>query len=47
MDNILTDDIRHELFAMRDEKYGGFQAKLIPTAVGGSFIGLSHRNLFC
>ena len=42
---MLTDEIRDRLFAMRDEKYGEFQSKLIPTAAGEAFIGVRTPDL--
>ena len=42
---MLKDEIIAELFAMRDEKYGEFQSKLIPTAPDGSFIGVRTPEL--
>lgn len=42
---MLTDEIRDRLFAMRDEKYGAFQSKLIPTAAGEAFIGVRTPDL--
>ena len=42
---MLTDEIRDRLFAMRDEKYGEFQSKLIPTAAGEAFIGVRTPEL--
>ncbi len=35
-----ADEIRKELFSLRDEEYSAFQAKLIPTAEPGSIIGV-------
>ncbi|MBO6039576.1 MAG: DNA alkylation repair protein [Oscillospiraceae bacterium] len=37
---MITDEIRKELAALRDETYREFQAKLIPTADPDSFIGV-------
>ena len=42
---MLRDEIRDRLFAMRDEKYGEFQSKLIPTAAGEAFIGVRTPDL--
>ena len=42
---MFTDEIRDRLFAMRDEKYGEFQSKLIPTAAGETFIGVRTPDL--
>ena len=42
---MLTNEIRDRLFAMRDEKYGEFQSKLIPTAAGEVFIGVRTPDL--
>ena len=40
-----TDKIVNELFSMRDEKFGEFQSKLIPTTEGSSFIGVRTPEL--
>lgn len=37
---MIVDDIRDELFAMQDEKYRDFQAKLIPTVEHDTVIGV-------
>lgn len=37
---MITDDIREQLFALRDEKYAAFQAKLIPNIPGEKIIGV-------
>ena len=37
---MIIDDIRKELFALKDEKYGDFQAKLIPTVDPEKIIGV-------
>ncbi len=42
---MLKDEIVKELFALRDEKYGEFQSKLIPTADPGIFIGVRTPEL--
>ena len=42
---MLRDEITDRLFAMRDEKYGEFQSKLIPTAAGEAFIGVRTPDL--
>lgn len=38
-------EIQARLFAMRDEKYSEFQAKLIPTVASGSMIGVRTPQL--
>ena len=42
---MLRDEIRDRLFAMRDEKYGEFQAKLLPTVDPASIIGVRTPEL--
>ncbi len=37
---MIVDEIRKELFDLRDEAYAQFQVKLIPTAEADSFIGV-------
>ena len=37
---MITDEIRRELFKNADEKFGDFQAKLIPTVVRDKIIGV-------
>ncbi len=37
---MIREEIRKELFRLRDEAYGVFQAKLIPTAEPDTFIGV-------
>ena len=37
---MLVNEIRENLFAMRDEKYRDFQAKLIPTIDAETVIGV-------
>ena len=42
---MITEEIRKELFDMRDEKYGEFQAKLIPTVEADTIIGVRTPQL--
>jgi len=42
---MITDMIREELFALRDEKYRDFQVKLIPTVAPDSVIGVRTPEL--
>ena len=42
---MVTDDIRRELFALQDEKYRDFQAKLIPNVDPQSMIGVRTPDL--
>lgn len=42
---MIIDEIRKELFAMQDEKYRDFQAKLIPTAQPDTVIGVRTPQL--
>ena len=42
---MIIDDIRKELFALRDEKYRDFQAKLIPTVDPDKMIGVRTPDL--
>ena len=37
---MITDEIREELFGLRDEEYAKFQVKLIPTADQSAVIGV-------
>ena len=37
---MLTDELRSELFRLRDEKYRDFQSRLIPTVPPDAFIGV-------
>ena len=41
----ITEEIRDELFGLRDEKYGEFQAKLLPTVDPASIIGVRTPEL--
>ena len=41
----ITDEIRDALFALQDEKYRDFQAKLIPTVTADSVIGVRTPEL--
>ena len=43
--NMLVNEIRENLFAMRDEKYRDFQAKLIPTIDAETVIGVRTPQL--
>ena len=42
---MITDEIRERLFALRDEGFGKFQAKLMPTADPESIIGVRTPQL--
>ncbi len=42
---MIIDEIREELFAMQDEKYRDFQAKLIPSAEPDTVIGVRTPQL--
>ena len=42
---MLVNEIRENLFAMRDEKYRDFQAKLIPTIDAETVIGVRIPQL--
>lgn len=42
---MITEEIRTELFNMQDEKYGAFQAKLIPTVEADTIIGVRTPEL--
>ena len=42
---MLTDEIKNELFALQDKKYGSFQAKLIPTVDPETVIGVRTPEL--
>ncbi len=41
----IIEEIRDELFGLRDEKYGEFQAKLLPTVDPASIIGVRTPEL--
>ena len=42
---MIIDEIRNELFSLRDEKYCSFQSKLIPTVPEEAFIGVRTPDL--
>ena len=43
--NTVSKEIQHELFQLRDEEYGIFQAKLIPTVSSDTIIGVRTLEL--